>query len=476
MFGTIELPVWLVVLFVLLSCVASLNHFILPAIRWFVRRRVNSLIEEVNSRLTLELPRFQLTKRDVLIDRLTYDPDVQKAVELAARERNITRDGVMAEVVTYAREMVPAFNAYFYFRLGYRAARWFVRMIYRVRLGYVHERAVGEIPDQSSVVFFINHRSNFDYLLITYLASRTAALSYGAGEWARLWPVRNLLRFAGAYILRRDASDPVYRKVLQRYVQIATQSGVPHAIFAEGQLSRTGKVNKPKLGLLGYIVKNFESDGPMDIVFYPIGTNFDRVVEEKTLVANPDTDFRNRGSFFIVAAMLNFVRYLIWRKLTGHWHGYGVACASFAEPLSLKAWTKERCVDFRHLTQGQFFAEVEQLANDVMTRVAAVIPVLGVPLVSTVMLEAEDGLTQEQLNSEAYRLIMDLKWNGAHVALGRQGSEDAIRRALAMLKGRHLVSVNADGVIRAVDAEKPMLQYYANSIAHLRPGAKWQPE
>lgn len=473
---TIEMPVWLLVLVGLLAMIALLNHFILPGVRWFFRRRVNRLIAELNSRLKLELPQFQLTRRDVLVDRLTYDPEVMKTVEQAARERNITRDGVMAEVVGYAREMVPAFNAIFYFRIGYRLARRFVRMIYRVRPGYVDKTAASKVPDDAATVFFINHRSNMDYLLVTYLASKSAALSYGAGEWARLWPLRNLLRFAGAYILRRDASDPVYRMVLQRYVQIATASRVPHAIFAEGKLSRNGKVNRPKLGMLGYIVKNFDAEGPLDILFYPVGTNFDRVVEERVLLSDPDKDYRNRGGLFVAAVLLGFVRYLIWRKLTGRWHGYGVACANFAEPLSLKQWVKDHKIEFAKLSQQAFFQAVEKLAIDIMTRVAAVIPVLGVPLVSTIILEADTGLSEAQLKEKTRALASAIERNGGRIELGKHGPDEGINKALKMLEGRRLIERADNDELRVVDAEIPMLQYYANSIAHLRPGADWQPD
>jgi hypothetical protein len=40
-----------------------------------------------------------------------------------AIERGIPRDVVMADVDRYAREIVPAFNAYAYFRMGYWIAR-----------------------------------------------------------------------------------------------------------------------------------------------------------------------------------------------------------------------------------------------------------------------------------------------------------------------------------------------------------------
>ena len=104
-----------------------------------------------------------------------------------------------------------------------------------MRLGFAHKNALAALPDAVSVVFVINHRSNMDYLLVTYLASREAAMSYGAGEWARVWPFRSVLRSAGAYIVRRNAPDGLYRKVLERYVQMAIKGGVPQDDIRGGQ-------------------------------------------------------------------------------------------------------------------------------------------------------------------------------------------------------------------------------------------------
>ena len=81
MTSTVQLPLWLVFVVVALAALALINHFFLPGIRWFFRRRVNRVIHDVNDRLRLKLPTFQLTKRQVLIDRLTYDPEVMKMVE-----------------------------------------------------------------------------------------------------------------------------------------------------------------------------------------------------------------------------------------------------------------------------------------------------------------------------------------------------------------------------------------------------------
>ena len=87
MTGTIVLPLWFAIVIGALALWAALYLFLIPGGRWFVRRRVNRMIDELNTRLELRIPVFQQTKRQVLIDRLTSDPGVMEAVETAARNR-----------------------------------------------------------------------------------------------------------------------------------------------------------------------------------------------------------------------------------------------------------------------------------------------------------------------------------------------------------------------------------------------------
>ena len=77
----------------------------------------------------------------------------------------------MERVGRYAREIVPAFNAYLYFRIGYWLAKTFARMLYRVRLGYTDSDGLAAIDPKSTVVFVMNHRSNMDYMLVAFLAA-----------------------------------------------------------------------------------------------------------------------------------------------------------------------------------------------------------------------------------------------------------------------------------------------------------------
>ena len=146
---------------------------------------------------------------------------------------------------------MPAFNAYLYFRIGYWIGRKVAQGLYRVRLGFVDTEALKTVPENATVVFVMNHRSNMDYILAGYLAADQAALSYAVGEWARIWPLAALIRSMGAYFVRRNSKDELYRRVLERYIAMATQAGVPQAVFPEGGLTRDGLMREPRLGVRG---------------------------------------------------------------------------------------------------------------------------------------------------------------------------------------------------------------------------------
>ncbi len=296
---TVAIPLWLLVLLLVFAAWAALDRPLLPSVRWFLRSRANRVLEEMQSRFQIEIRPFQLTRRRVVIDRLVYDAQVLEAAQAFASEEGMPREVAMAKVERYAREIVPAFNAYFYFRLGYWVSRSLARVLYRVRVGFLDETALAKVPREAAVVFVINHRSNMDYLLVAHLAASRTALSYAVGEWARIWPLESLLKAMGAYFVRRRSRNVLYRRVLERYVQMATAAGVPQAMFPEGGLSRDGRLGAPKLGLLDYMVKAFDpglsAGGERDVVFVPVAVNYDRVLEDRTLLLDVVPDAQRPG-------------------------------------------------------------------------------------------------------------------------------------------------------------------------------------
>jgi glycerol-3-phosphate O-acyltransferase len=466
--STITLPLWLVVALMLLAAWAALDRLLIPSVRWVLRRRVNRVLDELNTRLKIRIQPFQLTKREVLIDRLLYDPQVQHAAEALSRESDMPRAVAMSRIRGYAREIVPAFNAYVYFRLGYWIARNVARSLYRVRLGYSDEEGLGAINPNSTVVFVMNHRSNMDYVLIGYLVAERTALSYAVGEWARIWPLQTLIRAMGAYFVRRNSRDALYRKVLERYVAMATAAGVTQAVFPEGGLSRDGGLRPPKLGILDYMLRSFDPAG-RDIVFVPVGVNYDRTFEDRSFLVELDPSALRTGTTGALTNTIRFVGRNLWLMARNRWHRFGYACVNFGSPVSLAGWTRSRGVDVSTLSKEERSARVEELARELMGEIARVIPVVPVALVATAFVrQPEKSWSELELKARVLEEIEGLERKGAHVYVPRGDQDYAITVGLRMLTLRRLVEEDEpQGLYRAVPEELPLLRYYARSIEHL---------
>jgi glycerol-3-phosphate O-acyltransferase len=462
----VSLPIWLAILLAALALWAVVALMLLPGARWVLRRRVNRVLEAVESRLKIRIPPFKLTKREVLIGRLLDDPQVQDAARTVERETGASPSEVRRRIETYATEIVPQFNAYLYFRIGYAIARWIGRSLYRVRLGYSDEKGLAAIDPNSTVVFLINHRSNMDYILVSYLAAEKAALSYAVGEWARIWPLQALIRSMGAYFVRRNSKDPLYRKVLERYVAMATAAGVTQAVFPEGGLSREGRLRAPKLGILDYMVRSFDPAG-RDIAFIPVGINYDRVFEDRSFLVELDTAQPRPKAGRSAMNALKFVLRNLLLMARNKWHRFGYACVDFGSPVLLRGYARARGLDFRTLDKDTRIARVEELGRELMKSIGEVIPVVPVPLVATVFVRRPERARSElELKAEVLELLRDLAARGAHVYVPRKDQDYAIVVGLRMLTLRRLVE-EKDGLFSARPEELPLLRYYANSIAHL---------
>jgi glycerol-3-phosphate O-acyltransferase len=428
------------------------------------------VLEEIGKRLSLEVRPFSLTKRQVLIERLMYDPKILEAAGAHARENNIPRNVVMAEVERFAKEIVPSFNAYAYFRIGYWVAKKTAGILYRVRVGFTDDAGLAAVDPKSSVIFVMNHRSNMDYVLVSYLAATRTALSYAVGEWARIWPLHTLIRSLGAYFIRRDSGNPLYRLVLERYVSMATEGGVVQAIFPEGGLTRDGSMRPPKLGLLDYMTRSFHQGWDRDIVFIPVGINYDRTFEDRSQLISLEKDAPRKSIPFVIGTSLRFLLRNLLLMLRGKWYRFGYACVNFGSPISMKEYCHRNEVDFRALTREERFKNVNALARELMAGVGRVIPVLPVSLVATAFLnQGATRFSELDLKAEAHSLLTALTEAGAHIYIPRKDHDYAVNVGLRMLTLRHMVE-EKDGLYTAAPGNIPLLQYYANSIRHLFPG------
>ena len=467
MTSPVAVPLWLMLIVSALALWAVLDHVLLPALRAFMRRRFNRAIEDLNARLKLRIQPFKLAKRQALIDQLIFDPDVLRAVEAYATENKVPREVAQQRARRYAQEIVPSFSAYAYFNVGTRLARWVSTFLYRVRLGYLDEQAMASADPDSAVIFVINHRSNMDYVLVTYMASSSSALSYAVGEWARVWLLQNLIRSMGAYFVRRDLREPLYRKVLSRYVHLAIAGGLTQAMFPEGGLTRDGKLRPPKLGLLSYMVSSFDPKGPRDAVFVPVGINYDRVIEDRVQVAalttpegekprfkfSPEGAVRLSGAQRLAApARQALSLWLCLRQLRQ---------ADLAAPVRHRARHRlphaRREPPLRRDRAARRDADAESRRGR-----AGASGVAG----RDRRARRRQAALRARTEGRGRRADGAAAARGAHIHIPRADQDYAVEVGLRMLLMRHFV-LEENGLYRANPDEEILLRYYANSIAHL---------
>ncbi len=445
---TVSMPLWAFLLIVLFAGVTFASHFLFPSVRWFFRKRAERAIARLNERLQRPIEPFKLSRRYDMIQRLIYDPEVTQAIVDHAKAEKIPENVAFEQAQRYAREIVPSFSATAYFSFGIRIARWLSKSLYRIKLGTFDRKRLSEIDPDATVIFVMNHRSNMDYVLVTYLAANAGALSYAVGEWARVWPLSGIIRAMGAYFIRRRSRGALYRKVLARYVQMATRGGVSQAMFPEGGLSLTGRTAPPKLGLLSYIVEDFDPE-VREVIFVPVALNYDRVLEDNFLIAAGKSGKRRfRPPLWTV---IRAVSGHFLARVTRRFKGFGTASVSFGEPLELSTFIAGTSDDL-----------TEAVALELMQRINAVIPVLGVPLVARHIL-AEGTTGRADLVAAVTKSAAALAERG--LPRPRRQPVEVVADAILRLSTRELISESGDQI--GVTAKgHDVLEFYASSIAH----------
>jgi glycerol-3-phosphate O-acyltransferase len=214
------------------------------------------------------------------------------------------------------------------------------------------------------------------------------------------------------------------------------------------------------------MLRGFESGEGRDIVFIPVGVNYDRVLEDRTLLLDKRPGAR-KSSGHATWTTTRFVLRNLRLMVSGGWQRFGYAAMCFGAPLSLRAYLVRRNLDLRSLTGEDRNEQVRALAQNLMGEVGRLIPVLPVSLLATVFV-GHPGvwLTETEIMEKAVAMMDELERNGACVYVPRKGTEAAVQSGLRRLLLRRFVECAA-GRYRVLSGQRPILDYYANAISHL---------
>jgi glycerol-3-phosphate O-acyltransferase len=439
----------------------------IPMRRWIDRIAIRAF-RDSRSRLD----RFKLTRKGVIREMLLDDPHIAGAVKEHAIEHRLSEGDTWRHVESYIEEIVPFFNILSYYKLGLIVSRGVLSLFYKVSAEFAESAQIA-LPKDSIVIYLMNHRSNADYLLAGYVLSGRVAISYAVGEWARTFPLEYIFKSFGAYFVRRKYREHLYHTVLERYVQLITRNGVTQGIFLEGGLSRDGKIGKAKIGLLDYVlgVGRDRSLRPK-LYIVPVAINYDRVLEDRSLLRELDArEGRSRPPRHTQLAEV--ARYVWWnsaRLVLRRWKRYGRAAAVIGEPIALAPWfeSQDREIgDLFAIPRSERLARVQQLADIALHKIAEIIPVTPVCLACAAIQSFDGDFIAHEKLVERMREMRDvLKALNARMINYDGSPEETFDRAWRMLRMRRILVRSGNGYA-VLPMNRPLVSYYANSVAHL---------
>ncbi|MDL2275608.1 glycerol-3-phosphate acyltransferase, partial [Desulfosarcina sp. OttesenSCG-928-G10] len=167
-----------------------------------------------------------------------------------------------------------------------------------------------------------------DYLILSYLFYRNnmACPLITAGKNLSFWPLGPIFRRAGAFFLRRSfKGETLYKDVFSAYLHKLLEEGFNVELFIEGGRSRSGKLLRPKLGILSMLLDAYRNGACADMIVVPVYIGYDRIIEEHAYIHEVEGGNKEDENLGQVIRARRFLK-----------KRYGKIYVNFHEPLSLR--------------------------------------------------------------------------------------------------------------------------------------------
>ena len=295
------------------------------------------------------------------------NPAFQDVLQPIAQESGLSLATVRSEAIKNLKEMrstrsgpwvtLFAWLSRYICRRGYHPDYYFDT----VELDRVRKLAANK-----SVVYLVTHKTYLDFfVLFDFFYRNGIAPPYVFGGINMAFSgFGSLARRAGGIFIRRTFNDkPIYKAVLNRYIQYLIDKGSSFNWAIEGTRSRTGKLVMPKIGLLKYVADAARPLGEDAVAYIPVSVSYDRIPDVIDMTA------QESGATKKPESLSWFIRYI-----RGMGHQYGNIYIRFGEAVSM-----HDTPDAPDLTHTQRFVapeliEVQKLAFEVCYLINEVTP------------------------------------------------------------------------------------------------------
>ncbi|EKM94357.1 glycerol-3-phosphate acyltransferase [Stutzerimonas degradans] len=406
-----------------------------------------------------------LSHRRNLVKGLVHGPQVREAIREEAARENIAVDKAEARALRYANEIASDY-AYTAVRFLEVVLSWFWNKIYDgIRVSHIEP--LQDAVRGYEVIYVPCHRSHIDYLLLSYLLFRNGLTPphIAAGINLNMPVIGGLLRRGGAFFMRRSfKGNPLYTAVFNEYLHTLFSRGFPVEYFVEGGRSRTGRMLRPKTGMLALTLRSYLRSSRLPILFVPVYVGYERVLEGRTYLGELRGAAKKKESIFDIFKVIGALR-----------QRFGQVWVNFGEPLKLNEFLDQEQPGWRQQNHAPEFrpdwlnATTNRLAERIAQRLNEAAAVNPVNLVALAMLstsrQALDRRSLARILNLYQRLLRAVPYS-PHTTLP-EGDGAAL---IDYVKSLDLIAEQKDalGDILYLDEQNAVLMtYYRNNVMHI---------
>lgn len=402
----------------------------------------------------------QITSHRHLSTQVIEDDSVQKIISSATSDSRANR----SRAQRYCREIF-ADCTQMTIELMLRLLRVFWNRFYAGIEIHNAER-IREAALTQQLVYVPCHRSHVDYLLLSYVIyNENLALPYiAAGNNLNMPLIGRILRGGGAFFIRRSFKEnEVYSAVIRAYIKQLVDQGTPLEYFIEGGRSRTGRMLKPKFGMLGMTVDAYIRTRKRPLAFVPVYIGYEKLIEGKSYLGELYGD-RKKSESTLGALTAIF-------RLKGH---YGKVSASFGEPIELDGLLAQHCdnwpaqADEIEQKPDWYRASLKQLAGEIMYGINRACVINPVNSIATILLAtARQSIEIEELISQAelHRKLLSSIPCLASIRISGKVNRQQIER-IAKQKIIHIRKHQLGDIVYLKPEDSVLLGYYRNNSLH----------
>jgi glycerol-3-phosphate O-acyltransferase len=329
-------------------------------------------------------------------------------------------------------------------------------------------RKAADAARRAPLVFCPTHRSHVDYLLVSHVLFERGMTPplVAAGANLSFWPLGPIFRRGGAFFIRRSfKGDKIYGAAVAAYIRKLARDGYTQEFYPEGGRTRTGRILRPKYGLIAMEVDAWLAGARDDLHFVPVAIDYEKLIEAGAYARELAGGEKPKES---ATALLKLPAVLVRR--------WGRVHVQVDEPISVAAFAASRGFAGATADAEERRHFVQALAHRIAYGMGRVQTITASALVAAALLaHRRRELAAADLAARVDLLRQLAARHGARFSPGTRGAPadpllpGPMARAVAVFAEDELVKTReaaGETVYQVAEEARPRLAFYKNNIVH----------